>query len=356
MTTVAEFSIGYNRYIEPDGKPVGELPKFAHDIELLRTLYKKMVLVRTFDKKAINLQRTGKLGTYPSILGHEAHGIGVGYAMEPEDVFVPYYRDHCTLIERGITMSEIYVYWGGDERGNDFAIGNKDFPPCIPIATQLLHAAGVAAAFKLRKQPHAVVTTCGDGATSKGDFYEAINVAGIWKLPVVFVVSNNQWAISVPLSKQTATQTIAQKAIAAGIPGEQVDGNDIIAVIDAMQKSLTRARAGQGASLVETINYRLTDHTTADDAKRYRGQDEVDEAWKHGPILRLRNYLKYIDAWDEAWDESIHAECTAEVEASVEEYLAVPPDPVSAMFDHLYAELPEEITIQRDQAIALEEE
>ena len=351
-TTVAEFSIRYRRFIGPDGQPVDEAPNFAKDIALLKELYRKMVLVRLFDKKAIALQRTGKLGTYPSILGHEAHGIGIGYAMAKDDVFAPYYRDHATLIERGVTMSEIYTYWGGDERGSDYAVPREDFPPCIPIATQLLHATGIASAFKMRGQARAAVTTCGDGATSKGDFYEAINVAGVWKLPVVFVACNNRWAISVPLAKQTATQTIAQKAIAAGFPGIQVDGNDIIAVIDSMQTALARAKQGHGATLLETMTYRLSDHTTADDAKRYRSQTEVDDAWDHEPILRLRRYLQFLDAWEDAFDDKTHADCSEQIEASVDAYLNNTPEPVSAMFDYLYAELPDEILAQREAVIS----
>ena len=189
-----------------------------------------MVLTRVFDKKAIALQRTGKMGTYPSSLGQEAISVAIGSVMQKDDVLFPYYREYGAQFLRGVTMTEIFQYWGGDERGMDYKGPQKDFPICVPIATHAPHAVGVAYAMKLRKEPRVAVFVCGDGATSKGDFYEAMNAAGLWKLPVVFVVNNNQWAISVRREIQTGCQTIAQKAIAAGFDGEQVDGNDIVAV------------------------------------------------------------------------------------------------------------------------------
>ena len=175
-----------------------------------------MMLTRLFDYKAVALQRTGMLNTYASTLGQEAISVGIGASMQREDVFCPFYRDYAAQLMRGVKMSEILSFWKGNEWGNHFSECPLDFPICVPIATQLLHAAGVATAFKLRKQAKVAVSICGDGATSEGDFYEAINVAGVWQLPVVFVIDNNQWAISVPRKHQTDAQTLAQKAIAAG--------------------------------------------------------------------------------------------------------------------------------------------
>ncbi len=352
MKSVAQFEIFYSQFLDHHGHVVAPLPAFAQQPTSLVKFYQQMVLIRVFDQKAISLQRTGKLGTYPSVLGHEALQVGIGQAMQKQDVFLPYYRDHGTLIQRGVSMAEIYMYWGGDERGSNYRVGNKDFPPCIPIATQLLHATGVATAFKLRQQPHAALVTCGEGGTSEGDFYEAINVAGVWQLPVVFVICNNQWAISVPREKQTATATFAQKAIAAQIPGEQVDGNDVIAVFHAVSAALARARSGQGATLIEAINYRLSDHTTADDAKRYRDDAAVQAAWEKDPVQRLQNYLKSLQVWDDAQEQALQEQCKIQVEQSVQEYLAVVREPVSAMFDFLYAQLPDDILAQRELAMA----
>jgi 2-oxoisovalerate dehydrogenase E1 component alpha subunit len=279
MTTVAEFKIDYHQVLDPEGKLVARLPSFAEDVNEVVKMYEAMTRVRVFDTKAVNLQRTGQLGTYPPSLGHEATHIGVGAAMRPEDVLAPVYREFGTQLWRGVTMTEILKYWGGDESGNDFAGPRHDFAWCVPIATQTLHAAGAAMAFKVKREPRCALAYIGDGGTSEGAFYEALNLSGARKLPVVFVVVNNGWAISVPLKEQTATQTLAQKSIAAGIPGIQVDGNDVFAVRDVVSRALETARTGGGPCLIETLTYRLSDHTTADDASRYRSDGEVRTAW-----------------------------------------------------------------------------
>src|SRR5215213_2219500 len=250
-----------------------------------------MVLMRTYDAKAIALQRTGQLGTYAPILGQEAIQAGVGSAMKSDDVFLMTYREQGVQLMRGVTMKELLLYWSGDERGSDYAGPRRDFPICITIAAHATHAAGAAYAIKLKREQRAVVCALGDGATSKGDFYEGMNAAGAWQLPLVFLVTNNQWAISVPRKAQSAAETLAQKGIAAGIPSEQIDGNDLIAVRDAMDRALARARSGGGPSLIEALSYRLSDHTTADDASRYRSADEVADAWKREPLMRVRTYL-----------------------------------------------------------------
>ncbi|HFB64314.1 MAG TPA: pyruvate dehydrogenase (acetyl-transferring) E1 component subunit alpha [Aeromonadales bacterium] len=352
MKKVATFEIDYLQYLDNEGVPISdELPSFAKDSDLLRQLYFDMNLLRAFDAKAYAMQRTGKMGTYPASLGQEAIGIGYGSVMKKEDVLVPYYRSTGGLLQHGVTMTEILTYWGGDERGSAFKNAPEDLPIAVPIATQCLNAAGVATAIKLRNQPRAVVTEIGEGGTSKGDFYEAINVAGIWKLGVLFVVNNNQWAISVPSEIQTATQTYAQKAIAAGIPCLQVDGNDILAVREASDIALKRARKGEGATLIEYISYRLCDHTTADDASRYRDDKEVKQAWKNEPILRLRKYLQSLDIWSEADEETMSLEITNQVNQAVEEFSKMPkPEPVE-MIDYIYAELPEIYQDQREELL-----
>lgn len=351
MKIVARFEIPYYQVLDEQSQVVDDLPAFAKEPKYLLSLYRKMVLSRIFDNKAIALQRTGKMGTYPAGRGQEAAFVGVGDALKEDDVLVPYYRDSATLMQHGVKLSDILLYWGGDERGNAFANANKNFPFCVPIATQSLHAAGVATAFKIRQEKRAVVTLCGDGATSEGDFYEAMNVAGVWRLPIVFVVCNNQWAISVPRSAQTASETIAQKAIAAGFSGEQVDGNDIIAVRHRVAEALKKARETQEPTLIEILCYRQSDHTTADDASRYEVKDCREAEWKKEPIARLKLYLESLSLWTEEQEAALQAECATEVELAVQEYLATPPPQPESMFDFLYAELPTAYAEQRSQLI-----
>ncbi|GLQ32143.1 pyruvate dehydrogenase (acetyl-transferring) E1 component subunit alpha [Litoribrevibacter albus] len=315
--------------------------------ELLKDAYRWMTLTRVYDQKAVALQRTGQMGTYPASLGQEAIGVAVGMAMAEQDTLVPYYRDHATFLLRGWPIRDLLLYWGGDERGS--AGGPvQDFPISVPIATQSSHAVGVAAAMKIKGEANAVVTTIGDGGTSKGDFLEAINVAGAWQLPVVFVISNNQYAISVPRTIQCGAKTLAQKAVGAGIPFLQVDGNDFVACYDAMQEALERARSGKGAYLIEAVTYRLGDHTTADDATRYRSPEEVKEAWSKEPIKRLQTYLAEQGWWDESQEKAWQKSCDQRVEEGIAAYKTMPPEPAEAMFDYLYEEFPEVMSAQLD--------
>jgi pyruvate dehydrogenase E1 component alpha subunit len=353
MTTVAQFQVSFTQFLNEQGELTGAPPPCAKDHKALRELYEVMVLTRTFDKKAIALQRTGKMGTYAPINGQEAISTAIGHAMKAEDVFVPYYRDYAAQIQRGVKMSEILAFWGGDERGSQFSCNSKDMPICVPIASQCLHAAGIAFAFKYRNEPRVAVACIGEGGTSEGDFYEAINVAGTWNLPVVFVVNNNQWAISVPRSKQTATQTIAQKAIAAGFSGIQVDGNDLLATRQIIGDAIEQARLGKGPTLIEALTYRLSDHTTADDATRYQPSPEVDEAKPKEPIARFKQFLLNQKLWTAEDEEQLVIRCASQVEQAVEEYLNTKPQPVTSIFDYHYAELPEYLVEQR--AIAMEE-
>lgn len=348
MKIIDRFEIPYYQYLNEESQLADEVPAIAEDTEALLKLYRLMVLVRVMDAKAIALQRTGKLGTYPSTRGQEAVFVGVGHALDKRDIFVPYYRDIGTLIQRGVKLSQILLYWGGDERGNVFAAESDDFPFSVPVGSQPLHAAGAAFAVKFHKEDRAVLSACGDGATSQGDFYEALNVAGIWKLPVVFVICNNQWAISVPRQVQTATRTLAQKAIAAGIVGEQVDGNDVIAVQHRTAEALKQAREHCEPRLLEMVCYRQHDHTTADDASRYEPKHLREQEWKKEPVTRLRRYLESIGKWSEKQEEVLQTECAKEVDDAVKEYLNILPQPLPSMFDHLYAELPKAYSDQRD--------
>lgn len=344
---VATFEIRSTRYVEPDGTLAAPLPAWADDRETLIGLYRDLVRTRAFDARAVALQRSGQLGTFASSLGQEAVGIGVAAAMDDRDVLVPSFREQGAMFRRGVTMVELLAYWGGDERGMDYAGPRQDFPVSVPVGSHAPHAAGVAFAFRLRGEDRAAVCVLGDGATSKGDVYEALNVAGVRRLPLVLVVNNNQWAISVPRSAQTAAETLAQKAIAAGIPGEQVDGNDVVAVGERVRQAVARARAGDGPTVIEALTYRLTDHTTADDAARYRAEAEVTAAWAEEPVSRLRNLLVSRGWWGRDDEEALLAKARTEVEGAVRDYLALVPQPATAMFDHLFASLPPSLAAQR---------
>jgi len=355
VTIAASFEIEYLQYLDTTGKATRkDLPEFARDLDHMIDLYKTMLFLRVFDTKSIALQRTGKLGTYASCLGHEAVYIGIGSAMQEEDVFAPSYREYGTQFIRGVKPREVLLYWGGDERGSDFSGPAHDFPWTVPIGTQCLHAAGSALAFKLRKEPRVAVFCIGDGGTSKADFYGAINVAGAMQLPMVAVIVNNQWAISTPRQAQTGAKTLAQKGLAAGLESLQVDGNDLIAVRAAMDHALKRARHGHGGSVIEAITYRLSDHTTADDARRYRDDAEVKAAWEREPLLRLRTWLELAGAWDEQREEAWKVQCGQRMDEEVNAYLGTRTQPLEATFDYTYAELPIDLVEQRTAALAAE--
>src|SRR3990167_2023569 len=351
MTTIiAKFEIPYIQILDTHGNVTGSLPNFAEDPHTLKDLYHTMVLTRLFDKKAIALQRTGKMGTYAPINGQEAISTAIGHALKKDDVFIPYYRDYATQFQRGVKISDILSYWGGDERGNDN--NSIDLPICVPIASQCLHAAGVAFSFQYRNESKVAVVCIGDGGTSEGDFYEAINVAGAWNLPVVFIINNNQWAISVPTEKQTSTKTLAQKAIAAGFSGIQTDGNDILGLCKTIGDAIEKARNQGGPTLIEAKTYRLSDHTTADDATRYQPAEDVENASTKEPIQRFKEYLKATIYWSESDEDLLHKTCLEEIQNEVDIYLNKQKQPITDIFDYLYAELPEYLIEQR--AIAME--
>jgi 2-oxoisovalerate dehydrogenase E1 component alpha subunit len=334
--------------------PSGELREAAGeavwDADVLRSLYRAMTRTRVFDAKAVALQRTGQLGTFASALGQEAIGVGTALAMQADDLLVPSYRDHAAQLLRGVTMAEILLYWGGDERGSDFKHARLDFPNCVPVATQVAHAVGAAYAFRLRREKRAVVCFIGDGGTGNGAFYEALNMAGVWKAPVVIIINNNGWAISTRRERGCAAETLAQKALGAGVEGMQIDGNDVLAVYRTARKALEKARAGDGATLIEAVSYRLGDHTTADDATRYRDPEEVKQAWTKEPLGRLRNFLAAKGLWDKDKEDALQRQCAREVEEAVASYAATPPRGCEAMFDHLFESLPPSMTDQLEEA------
>ena len=277
--------------------------------------------------------------------------MGAASAMREDDVLLPSFREHGAQLWRGVTPLELFLYWGGDERGSDFARPREDFPVCVPVGSHAPHAVGVALAFKLRNEKRTAVCIFGDGATSKGDVAEALNVAGVWRLPVIFVISNNGWAISMPRGRQSAAETLAQKATAAGFAGEQVDGNDVAAVHGAVAGALARARDGGGPHLIEALTYRLCDHTTADDASRYRDDAEVARHWPEEPVLRLRRFLTQLGHWTKVDEEQLLRETAAEMTAAADLYLATPPQQPETMFDYTFASLPAELATQRQAAL-----
>jgi pyruvate dehydrogenase E1 component alpha subunit len=357
MTKPTSFEIDYIQYLDKDAKPANDLPEFAKDVEVMKQLYRKMQFLRTLDAKAIAMQRVGKMRTYPGSYGQEAVSIGSGNCLTEKDVLVPYYRGTGTMLEKGVAPHKILMYWGGDERGTseDDNACAEDFPIAVPIATQILHAAGVASAIKLRGQKgRAVLTEIGEGGTSEGEFYEGMNVAGAWQLPLVCVINNNQWAISVRPDEQTSCETFAQKGIGTGVDCVQVDGNDIIAVKETVGKALDKARNGGGPTLVECITYRLCDHTTADDATRYHDQEQHDAALKIEPMVRLKKYIVKLGG-EEAELDAYAGECKAEVEKAVETFYDVTqnqPQAPETIFDHLFETLPEKTRPQRDHLLA----
>ncbi len=351
MPDTSSLSIPFVRYLDEEGEILQPLPHWTRDGKILKNYYRLMTIARQSDQKAVALQRTGKMGTYPSCLGQEAISTVYSALLKKDDVLVPYYRDLPGLMGRGIPVSDIYLYWGGDERGSAGSAWEQDFPNCVPIATQTGHAAGVATAFKIRHEPRVVLCALGDGATSKGDFPEALNLAGTWQLPVVFVINNNQWAISVPRAIQSGASTLAQKGIAAGLPCVQVDGNDVIALHEVLEKAIERARSSKGASVIEAISYRLGDHTTADDASRYRNSEDLNAAWQKEPLKRLRNFLFHRGLWNESKEKSLKLDADNIVEKAVKTYTETPLPTIADLFDYQYANMPASLEQQKQAAI-----
>jgi pyruvate dehydrogenase E1 component alpha subunit len=313
-------------------------------------LYSSMVLARAADARMLKLQRQGRLGTFPPCTGQEASVCGAALAMGERDWLVGSYRELGARLMRGEPLENWLHYYNGYEEGNTAAAELRILPVSVVLGSQLPHAVGIAYAMRrLGERDTAVLAFFGDGASSQGDFHEALNFAAVWKAPVVFVCQNNGWAISVPRAAQTASQTIAQKAIAYGIPGLQVDGNDALAVYRATREALERARAGLGPSLVETVTYRLLMHTTADDPKKYRSADQEAEWWKRDPIPRLRGYLEQRGIWDEPKQQALEEEVRARVEAAVRAMEGIGPVSPDAPLDHLYATAHPTLERQRER-------
>ncbi|MDZ7402373.1 MAG: pyruvate dehydrogenase (acetyl-transferring) E1 component subunit alpha [candidate division KSB1 bacterium] len=308
--------------------------------EQMFKMYRLMNLTRMWNDKALSLQRQGRLGTMASVRGQEASNVGMAMPLQAGDWFVPAFREYGAMFTLGISMKDQLMYWGGDERGARIPDHLRIANVCITVGAHLTHAVGIAIAAKIKGEKSMALSSSGDGSTSQGDFHESLNMAAVFKAPVVFVIQNNHWAISVPFEKQTATETIAEKAAAYAIDGVRVDGNDVFAVYKTVKKYADRAREEHKPALIELVTYRMGDHTTADDATRYRKPEEVAEWAKKDPIDRLRIYLMAKHGWTEEKEKQLIEELTQEIEQTVREYEAVEsPDPTN-MFKYMYAEMP----------------
>jgi len=319
--------------------------------DLLLKLYRYMVLGRRFDERLLALQRQGRIGTFPPISGQEAAHLGAVAALREDDWMVPAFRETAAEIWRGRSLESVILGNNGFNEAASVDPPGPTLPVSVPVGSQMVHAVGIGWAARYRKTDQVVLTFFGDGATSEGDFHEAMNFAGVFQTPVVFVCQNNQWAISIPRSRQTRSATLAQKAVAYGMPGIQVDGNDILAVYSAVSEAVARARAGGGPTLVECVTYRMLMHTTADDPRRYR-PDEESESWKaKDPIMRLKTYLKRKKLLTQKKIEQIDADVSTQIQTAVEQAetrMKSLGDPLE-MFVHAYAEMPPHLSAQREE-------
>lgn len=330
--------------LDVEGNLVGEMPDLSS--ERLLFLYRSMQLGRAFSNKIIALQRQGRATTFGSLMGQEATAVGLAAPMQPQDWLTTSYREIASLFVRGIPVPTVTYTFRGFAPPN-WPAESRCLPVQIVIGTQMLHAVGLAMAAKIAGDPVVAVGVCGDGATSEGDFNEALNFAGVFQAPVVLVVQNNAWAISVPRHKQSAAPTFASRGAGFGVPSRLVDGNDILAVYAVMQEAIENARSGHGPTLVETLTYRIGAHTTADDPTRYRDQAEV-EAWRaKDPIVRFQRFLMKRDLLDEEQAHRIVEEVEEEINEAVRIAESMPPPAPDAFFDWLFASLPPRLQEQR---------
>jgi len=331
-----------------DKKLEPEIPQ-----ERLLKIHRTMLLARKFDERLLNLQRQGRIGTFPPITGQEAAHLGPAAVLRPSDWMVPAFRETAAEIWRGRPLENIIIYNNGFNEGSYIPQDMNNLPISVPVGSQILHAVGLAWAIKYRGKDDVAMAFFGDGATSEGDFHEGLNFAAVFQVPAIFVCQNNHWAISIPLSQQTRSKTLAQKALAYGMPGIQVDGNDILAVYAAAKEAVERARAGDGPTFIECVTYRLMMHTTADDPKRYRTDKEVEKWRKKDPLPRLQNYLKEKGLLTDDSLATIEAEVLDEIQTAVdraEEQMKTMGDPLD-MFEHAYEEMPAYLKEQREAFI-----
>jgi len=344
------WSVERLQVLDADGNVDDELLPDVDDDELLQ-LHRAMVFARRYDAQLLKLQRQGRIGTFAPIRGQEAAQVGSVSSLRDDDWMVPSFRETAASLWRGLDPVSLILYNAGYNEGGAIPEDARDLPIAVPVATQIPHATGIAYAARLQETDEVVLTYFGDGATSEGDFHEALNFAALHDLPVIFLCQNNQYAISTPREEQTGSKSIAQKALAYGMPGVQVDGNDVLAVRRATDEAVATARAGDGPTLVEAVTYRMGVHTTVDDPSKYRDEEEVEEWKERDPIERLRIHLKNRELIDDDAIDELEQEIDDEVSQTwkdAEERMESLGDP-AVMFEHVYAEPTEEMLRQREQ-------
>ncbi len=344
-----EYAIDYLSILDQSGEVDSDLEPDIDD-DLLKRLHRAMLLGRRFDERMLKLQRSGKIGTFAPIQGQEAAQLGAVACLTEADWFVPSFRETAAEVWRGKPMENVLLAYAGFNEGAAVPEGDNTLPVAVPVGTQTLHAAGIGYGMKLKGTEEVAMVFFGDGATSEGDFHEAMNFAAVFKTPTIFICQNNHWAISIKRSHQTRSQTLAQKALAYGMPGIQVDGNDILAVYAAVKEAVDRARSGDGPTLVECVTYRMSVHTTADDPKRYRTEEEVKEWEEKDPIDRFQKYLKGKDLLSDDDIGKLESEIKDEIKDAVkrwEKRMSELTDP-TGMFDFMYAEMPPYLAEQKE--------
>jgi len=336
--------------LDETGKVDTKLEPEIEDDTLLE-MHRAMLFARRFDERMLKLQRQGRIGTFAPIKGQEAAQIATAIHLKPTDWLIPSFRETGAQMMRGADPMDIWLYAAGYSEGVNIPEEAHDLPLCVPVATQLVHAVGIAYASKYRKENAVIMAFHGDGATSEGDFHEALNFAGVYELPLVFVCQNNQWAISVPRTRQTRAKTIAQKAVAYGLPGLQVDGNDPLAVWAAGQEAMERARSEHCPTLIECYTYRMDVHTTADDPTRYRSDEEVETWRRRDPIDRFQKYLKKKKLLNDEAIKTMDEEMTEELrkiwETTDKRIAELDLDDPEMIFDQLYETPPPHLEDQQ---------
>jgi len=333
--------------LTPSGDLTGPSPL---DLTMTRRLYRALVFARTYDRKGMVLQKQGRLATYAPFEGQEAAQVGSAAALEPNDWMVATYRDAAAMWMQGYPLELLIAGRTGDERGGSPPDHCPVLPPSITVGGHMVHAVGLAWASRLLDERRVAITYFGDGATSEGDFHEAMNFAAVFSVPCVFFCQNNGWAISLPRSEQTRSETIAQKAIGFGMPGVQVDGNDLFAVYQTTSDALARARTGGGPTLIEAVTYRVGPHTTADDPGRYRDPAEADEWRRRDPLERVRIFLSEREAWTREWQDQIEEEAGNEIDRAVGLAEGLPLPTSSEMFEGMFESMPSHLVNQHDRA------
>ncbi len=324
----------------PDGRLTNKGQSIWEELsdDQKRRMYQWMRLLRYVDKRCISLQRQGRLGTYVSLAGQEAAQVGSAFALRNQDWMFPTYRDHGAALVVGVPLHQILLYWMGRVEGNQFPPAVRVLPPSVPIATHLPHAVGAAWAAKLRNEDSIAIAYFGDGATSEGDFHEACNFAGVFQLPVIFFCQNNGYAISVPFSRQSATETVVEKAKGFSMEGIQVDGNDVLAVFDVIQEYLKRAASQKKPILIEAVTYRLNGHTTADDPTKYRSRLE-ENAWrKKDPLLRYEKLLREEELWTDDDEQAWMKDCEETFKQALTTIERMEKPSKQHLFAHVFAE------------------